>query len=53
MWIHLSMLNRKKEIWILDKDLTQGLDDTTLTAVKEYYINFSEENITFLYKFVL
>ena len=33
--------NRKKEILILGKGPTQGLDDTTLTAEKEYAINFS------------
>ena len=34
--------NRKKDILILGKDSTQGLEDTILTAKPEYFINFSE-----------
>ena len=32
--------NEKKDILILGKGPTQGLDDTTLTAVKTYSINY-------------
>ena len=35
--------NKKKDILILGKVPTQGLDDTTLTAEKEYSINFTEQ----------
>ena len=33
--------NKKKDILILGEGLTQGLDDTTLTAEKMYSINFT------------
>ena len=33
--------NKKKDILILDKGPTQGLDDTTLTAEAQYSIHFS------------
>ena len=33
--------NKKKDILILDEGSTQGLDDTTLTAEKNYSINFT------------
>ena len=36
--------NKKKSTLILDKSSTQGLDDTTLTAEKEYTINFTERH---------
>ena len=36
--------NSKKYIFILGKYLTQGLHDTTLTAKKEYSINFTEQH---------
>ena len=37
--------NKKKDILILDEDLTQGLDwITTLTVEKKYSINFTENN---------
>ena len=39
--------NRKKDILILGKVPMQGLDDTTLTAKKEYAINFSEQHRKF------
>ena len=32
--------NKKKDISILGKGPTQGLDDTTLTTVKTYSINY-------------
>ena len=39
--------NKKKNILILDKGPTQGLDDTTLTTEKEYTINFTERHKQF------
>ena len=36
--------NKKKDILILGKGPTQGLDDTTLTAEAQYSINFSISN---------
>ena len=39
--------NSKKDILILDKFPTQGFDNTTLTTVKEYSINFSEQHKKF------
>ena len=39
--------NKKKNIVILDKGPTQGLDDTTLTAEKEYTVNFMEQHKNF------
>ena len=35
--------NKKKDILILDKVPTGGLDDITLTAEKEYFLNFTEQ----------
>lgn len=34
--------NKKKDILILDKGLTDRFDDTTSTAEKKYSINFTE-----------
>ena len=44
--VHID--NKNKDILILGKGLTQGLDDTTLTAEAKYPINFtqSEEYLT-------
>ena len=39
--------NKKKDILILGKGPTDGLDDTTLTAEKEYSINFTEQQKKF------
>ena len=43
-WVDMSSSahvdNKKKDILILGKVPTQGLDDTTLTAVKTYSINY-------------
>ena len=39
--------NRKKDVLILGKGRTQGLDDTTLIAEKECTINFSEQKKLF------
>ena len=35
--------DKKKDISILSKDSTDGLDDTMLTAEKEYSINYIEQ----------
>ena len=40
--VHIN--NKKKDILILSKGSTQGLDDTTLTAEAQYSINFSRSN---------
>ena len=42
--------NRKKDVFILGKGLTQELNNTTLTAGKEYPINFSEKQKKFCLK---
>ena len=39
--------NKGKDILILGNDLTQGLDEHSLTADKMYLINFSKDNIKF------
>ena len=39
--------NKKKDTLILDEGPTQGLDDTTLTAEKNFLINFAEYNKKF------
>ena len=39
----LHIDNKKKDILILPDGLTQGLDDTTLTAEGKYLINFTQE----------
>ena len=39
--------NRKKDILILGKNLTHGLDDITLIAEKEYAIKFSDQDKKF------
>ena len=39
--------NKKKDILIVGKGPTQGLDDTTFTAEAKYSINFSKANIKF------
>ena len=43
--VHID--NKKKDILILGKFPTQGLDDTSLTAEKEYSINFTEQQKKF------
>ena len=43
--VHIN--NKKKEIFILGKSPTQRLDDTTLTAEKEYSTNFREQKKKF------
>ena len=39
--------NKNKEILILDKGTTQGLDDATLTSEVQYYINFTKQGKKF------
>ena len=39
--------NKIKDISILDEGLIQGLDDTTLAAVKKYSLNFTKHNEKF------
>ena len=39
--------HKKKDILILVQGPTQGLDDTTLTAAKNYSITFTEHNKKF------
>ena len=39
--------NKKKDILILGKGPTDGLDNTALTAEKEYLINFTEQQKKF------
>ena len=41
--------NRKKDILILGKGPTQGLDNTTLTPDKENVINYKEEQKKFCF----
>ena len=38
--VHIA--NKKKDILILGKGLTQGLDDTTLIAEAQYSLSFSK-----------
>ena len=47
-WVHID--NNKKDILILGKRPTDALDDTTLTAEKEYSINFTEQQKKFTIK---
>ena len=46
IWAHLRILIIKKDILILGKGPTQGLEHT-LTAEKLYSINFTKENTKF------
>ena len=41
------LITRQKNILVLGQGMTQGLDDTTLTAEKTYSINFTENNNKF------
>ena len=43
--VHID--NKKKDILILGKGPTQGLDNTMLTAEAQYSINFSRSNSKF------
>ena len=42
--IKISLRIKKIDILILDIDLTEGIDNTTLTAETKYWINFSWPN---------
>ena len=60
IWNHLCTLiikNKKKDIWNLYKGSLYDLDDTTLTAEKEYSVDFTEQQKKFfieeVYKFIL
>ena len=44
--VHID--NKKKDILILSKDPTYGLDQTTSSAKKEYSIIFTEQNKSFV-----
>ena len=41
------MLITKRDILVFSKGLTQGLDDTMITAESKYAINFTESRKTF------
>ena len=44
IWAHLYLLIiKKKDILILGKGPTQGLDDTTLAAETQYSINLQDQ----------
>ena len=43
--VHID--NKQKDILILGKNPTYGLNDTELTAEKEYSINFTEQHKKF------
>ena len=43
--VHID--NKRKDILVLGKGLTQGLNGTTLAAEKMYSINFTENNKKF------
>ena len=43
--VHID--DKKRDILILGKDPTQGVDDTTLTAEAQYSVNFSRSNRKF------
>ena len=45
--------NKNKDILILGRGATQGLDSTTLTAEKQCVINFSDLDERFCFKFAL
>ena len=47
MSISIHANNRTKNILVLGKDFTQGLDNTTTYAEKFYSINFTENNKRF------
>ena len=49
--VHID--NKNKDILILCKGPTQGLDNTILTAEAEYSTNFTEERKKYLFKSTL
>ena len=48
--VHID--NKKKDIIILCEGLTEGLDDTTLTAEAKYPINFVQSRKSFTNSFL-
>ena len=46
------MIIENKEIFIIGKGPTQGLENTKMTAEKEYAINFSEQQKKFCISFI-
>ena len=48
--VHID--NKKKDIIILCEGLTEGLDDTTLTAEAKYPINFAQSRKSFTNSFL-
>ena len=42
------MNNEKKDILVIGKGPTQGLDNTAITAEADYSINFSRSGINFV-----
>ena len=49
MSLNVNINNKKKDILILGKGPTQGLDNTTLAAEKEYSINCTEQQKKLIY----
>ena len=47
------VVDEKKDILVLGKSPTQGLDDTSFTAEKEYLISFTEQHKKNMFKFTL
>ena len=47
IWAHLCILIIRKDVLILGKGSTQGLDNTTLTTEAEYSIDFSRSQRKF------
>ena len=48
MSLSVHVDNQKKDILILGKGLTKGLDDTTITAEIKYHISFTQSGIRFV-----
>ena len=49
MSLSVHVDNKKKDILILGKGLTKGLDDTTITAEIKYHISFTQSGIRFVW----
>ena len=50
MWAHQCILiTRKRDILILGKDPTQGLDGTMLAVEAQYSVNYSRSNRKFFF----
>ena len=48
MSLSVHVDNKKKDILILGKGPTKGLDDTTITAEIKYHISFTQSGIRFV-----